>query len=702
VPNNAPFGHCPKCLLELGFGPLPQAPEAPSQPAPVGGRQFGDYELVEQIGRGGMGIIYKARQATLNRLVAIKMIRAPEFASPTLIQRFHLEAEAAANLHHPNIVPIFETGEHQGEHFFSMALVDGFGLDRYITNAGFCFERKAGEDKPSVRARQEQIARLMAKVARAVDYAHQHGVLHRDLKPANILLDRQGEPHLTDFGVAKVLGHSGISLTASGSIMGTPSYMAPEQAAGQSKRVTTAADIYSLGAILYEMLTGQPPFRADTPVETLKQVIEQDPKHPTTFKEGVDHDLATVCMKCLEKEPQRRYNSAAALAEDLERWLRHEPIQARPVNTAERLWRWGRRNPKVATLGASVAVLLILLTLGSIIAAIVFAGQRSVIREEVNQGLVDVFAQRRPSYEVSSPMRRALTSSILSALSRAATGRWAKTTSDPSLQLTIILHPYRYPTNMLATFSPILDALEDQLSVKLGTNVAINLRMFSNYPPLHQAMESNELSFARMGPSSYIELLERGSGISLLAMQDHKTPLTLAIFVRKDSPIATRYRTNSDIPLLLLLNNQSMALGDTKSTTGYHVACWYLVKKGIYASYFASVAHFAGQQRVIDAVIKGEASVGVGNLDLVDDHPELLVIAKHTLEGDLGLCWVAGNKLDPTITRELQSCLLNLKGKAILGRLESEVTGFKGLNKQDVAWLLEEMRREPKPFFKGP
>src|SRR6266487_3133149 len=160
VPNNAPFGHCPKCLLELGFGPLPEASEAPSPPATAGGRGFGDYELLDQIGRGGMGVIYKARQATLNRLVALKMIRAAEFASPTLIQRFHLEAEAAANLHHPNIVPIYETGEHQGEHFFSMELVDGFGLDRYITPAGFSFERKAEVDKASVRARQEKIARL--------------------------------------------------------------------------------------------------------------------------------------------------------------------------------------------------------------------------------------------------------------------------------------------------------------------------------------------------------------------------------------------------------------------------------------------------------------------------------------------------------------------------------------------------------------
>jgi len=356
VPANAPFGHCPNCLLDLGFGPLPDETEASSAVLAISDRSFADYELFEQIGRGGMGVIYKARQLTLNRLVAIKLVSAGEFASPTLIQRFHLEAEAAANLHHPNIVPIYETGEHQGQHFFSMELIDGTGLDRHITKAGFCFNGKPGDDKTSVRARQEQIARIMAKVARAVDYAHQHGVLHRDIKPSNVILDRQGEPHLTDFGVAKVIEHAGSSLTASGAIMGTPSYMAPEQAAGQSKHVTTAADVYSLGAVLYAMLTGQPPFRADTPVETLKQVVEQEPKHPSTLKESLDHDLATICMKCLEKESQRRYSSAVALAEDLERWLRKEPIEARPVGRATRWRRWTQRNPAPTALILSLFI----------------------------------------------------------------------------------------------------------------------------------------------------------------------------------------------------------------------------------------------------------------------------------------------------------------------------------------------------------
>ncbi|HKX62696.1 MAG TPA: protein kinase, partial [Verrucomicrobiae bacterium] len=365
VPGNAPFGHCPSCLLKLGFGPIPDELETYAGPAADSTRRFGDYELIEQLGRGGMGVIYKARQLQLNRLVAIKMISAGEFASPMLIQRFHREAEAAANLNHPNIVPIYETGELRGQHFFSMQLVDGAGVDRDIGRAGFHRGGGQKDARSSLRAREEDIARIVAKVARAVDYAHQHGVLHRDLKPSNILLDAAGEPHLTDFGVAKVLSHDSSNLTASGAIMGTPSYMAPEQAAGDSKRITTAGDIYSLGAVLYTMLTGSPPFRAETPVETLRQVVEQEPRHPSTLREGIDSDLATIAMKCLEKESGRRYATAALLADDLERWIKGEPILARPVLTSERFWRWCRRNPKAAILTGSLSFILAAISIGS-------------------------------------------------------------------------------------------------------------------------------------------------------------------------------------------------------------------------------------------------------------------------------------------------------------------------------------------------
>jgi WD40 repeat protein/tRNA A-37 threonylcarbamoyl transferase component Bud32 len=308
-------------------------------------RYFGDYELLEEIARGGMGVVYKARQVSLNRPVALKMILAGQLASEQEIKRFYTEAEAAANLSHANIVPIYEIGEHEGRHYFSMKLVEGVSLAHGIADFGL----RNADFRPA--------ARLMVKVARAVHYAHQRGILHRDLKPANILLDGQGEPHVTDFGLAKrIEGQS--ELTASGTVMGTPNYMAPEQASGRSHEITTVADVFSLGAIFYHLLTGQPPFRAETPLETMRKVVDQEPERPGSINQRVDRDLETICLKCLEKDLNLRYGSAEALAEDLERWLRYEPVQARPSFIWRRALKWVRRKPAIAALLAAILLVV--------------------------------------------------------------------------------------------------------------------------------------------------------------------------------------------------------------------------------------------------------------------------------------------------------------------------------------------------------
>src|SRR6266478_2419267 len=352
IPPDAPEGGCPGCLLQTGLDPLVDEDGHPSdvtrvQPATGSERSvemlgdLGDYELLEEIGRGGQGVVYRARQKRLNRTVALKVIGLGQWATKAHLKRFRLEAEAAASLEHPCIVPIYEVGEHGGACYFSMGLVEGGQLDAVAKR----------EPMPIRHA-----AELIAKLARTVHYAHERGILHRDIKPGNILLDAKGEPHLTDFGLARLV-ETESTVTRTMEVLGTPSYMAPEQAVGNNARVTSATDVYGLGAVLYQLLTGHPPFAGGTTFETVRLVLDTEPRQPRLLNPKVDRDLATICLKCLEKNPQRRYPSALALAEDLERWLKHQPIRARRTGIFGRGKRWVRRNPTIALLILSLAAL---------------------------------------------------------------------------------------------------------------------------------------------------------------------------------------------------------------------------------------------------------------------------------------------------------------------------------------------------------
>src|SRR6476659_1313924 len=351
---DAPEGLCTACLFETGLDLLahesvpgvddpgrddrvPLSDKINSSKRSKAFADFGDYELLEVIGRGGQGVVYRARQKSLNRTVALKVIGLGHWATDAHLKRFRREAESAASLDHSGIVPIYEVGEHDGSCYFSMKFVEG----------GQRYQLVKREPMPIRRA-----VELIAKVARTVHFAHEHSILHRDIKPGNILLDQKGEPHLTDFGLARLV-ETESTVTRTLEVLGTPSYMAPEQAVGNNAQLTAATDVYGLGAVFYQLLTGHPPFAGGTTYETIRLLLESEPRQPRLWNPKVDRDVSTICLKCLEKDPKRRYSFALALAEDLEHWLKHEPIRARRSGFFTHSRKWVLRKPAIAALIAS-------------------------------------------------------------------------------------------------------------------------------------------------------------------------------------------------------------------------------------------------------------------------------------------------------------------------------------------------------------
>jgi serine/threonine protein kinase len=678
LPPNLAVGFCPHCALKgaLDLGdPPPAAAPAASTRAQVG-RRLGDYELIKQIGRGGMGIVYQAHQFSLNRDVALKLVLDANQSSPRAIGRFQLEAEAAARLHHPNIVPIYEIAEVEEQHFLIMKLIEGESLARRMSAGEFRIAPD-GQTSASVHQMQVRIARLLITVARAVHYAHEHGVLHRDIKPGNIIMDETGEPHLTDFGLAK-LTDPGRPLSHSGDVKGTPTYMAPEQARGET--VTRAADIYSLGVLLYELLVGRPPFSGTTPLETLRLITEQEPAHPTTASEGVvDLDLATICLKCLQKDSGRRYSSAQELADELGRFSRNEPIHARPVTRLERIWRWSKRKPALATIGAVAGLFAIWSGYSAWVITCTKWDTRK--REDREWALL---------FDKNSPVNN------LHWSSEDLAGFFGERppVEAEAERLFVGMYLEADQKHMVSRFAPLLRYLEQSVSNE-GKPVKFNLQVFAGRTALEQALGSTDpkvqVHLGRIGESALSRLLSDTNGGFVPLVQQSSGGKMSVIFTRSDTGI-----TN-----LAGLKDRRIALGSRGSTASGYKLLKLMLQNGLTSLDLHNTFHDDSEQN-IDRVLKRDFDAGVTRKDkfITYTNANLIVLGEFDTTR---MPWVATKRTPPDLVRRIQAALTALEDLEILTRLpENAANGFAPVDVEYFRRVREDMERVNKLFFRNP
>ncbi len=572
LPIGTPKGLCPKCALlgalELSNGgsQILQTQDIasvspPRSPTPVGqlpaSRIFGDYELLEEIARGGMGVVYKARQKSLDRLVAVKMLLFGGNAGADFIQRFRIEASAAASLQHPNIVAIHEVGVHGGEHFLVMDFVEGSNLARLARDQILSPKRTA---------------QYLKTIAEAIHYAHEHGILHRDLKPSNVLIDACDQPRVTDFGLAKVLTTDSqlstdhAQLTHTGHVLGSPGYMPPEQAGGARNKVSRRSDVYSLGAMLYHLLTGRPPFVGGSISETLQQVETQEPVTPRLLNPGVPLDLETICLKCLEKDPDRRYQTSRELSEELGRFLNDETIHARPVGRVEKIWRWGRRNPLAAAfLGTVCAALVTSLSLLYLVnqaknkqveltsevqdANRELSASAKVILSMTEESLDSIWANKNKRSMV-------LKSEIIAALADPS-GSIVADTATP-VRWTNGLIVDAIPGMAIRNSAPLLSALEKATSQTLGRPVRVDVKLYKFQEDFDADLSAGLIDFGRMGALRFLRIKRRTPEI---------IPLVMPTTSYKTGMLFTSTRT--DIRTVEDIRGRSFAFGDTNSTVSF-------------------------------------------------------------------------------------------------------------------------------------
>jgi len=557
IQDDVSFRQCPKCLLDLGLlrDPAPEG-ELSDTVLPAPARDFGGYQLLEQLGQGGMGTVFRARQLSLNRIVALKVMSRGGLGSIPALARFRREADAAAKLDHPNIVAIYEVGECEATPFLAMRLVAGGSLaDRF--NDFSAQEKKAVD--------------LMVTVARAVHYAHERGVLHRDLKPSNILLDNGGNPHLTDFGIAKFLDQE-TDLTLTADLLGTPFYMSPEQASG--KPLSVVSDIYSLGVVLYELLTGRRPFEADKPMDLLRKVIQDEPLHPRLLNNSVDPDLAVICLKCLDKNPSRRYSSSLELAQDLDRWRQDEPIKARPAGPILRARRWSARNPALATLICGL-VIGIAITLALLAEARDEKNRKSlalaILRTETARQLQEIWESPKPFFEIKSE--------ALAAMAGKEPGRLRM----GEKRFTFGLLSEGNPLDRVLAAAPLLEELQTGMGAGERMPVRIDLRLYKTDQTAIADLTAGTLDFVQMNPRQYLLAQQRAPGIQPLVRL--VPPADPGAILARSAVLFTR--SNSGIKNISDLRGRSFLFGLSDSMATFWTKV-HLVEAGVHAKNLSS------------------------------------------------------------------------------------------------------------------